>query len=72
MTDAIDQPTGGPPRKRGEAAWKAQREDIAERNARARKRGKQEREARELDLTKRRRATERRHDSALPHEFGRR
>ena len=47
-----------PPVHRGEAAWKEAKERIAERNEKARKAGKQEREAYESERSKARRAAE--------------
>ena len=46
--------------KRGEAAWKAARERVAERNDQARKAGKQRRQAYERQKADARRAAERR------------
>ncbi|MDP8943366.1 MAG: hypothetical protein M3N16_04515 [Actinomycetota bacterium] len=65
MSDVTDQPEAGPPTRRGEAAWKAEREEIAARNAQATKRGKQAREAHEREMVARHRATERRQDAGL-------
>jgi hypothetical protein len=48
------------PAKRGEAAWAAAREEVAKRNAQARKAGKKRREAYELERMNARRAAERR------------
>jgi hypothetical protein len=48
------------PAKRGEAAWAAAREEVAKRNAQARKAGKRRREAYELERRDARRAAERR------------
>jgi hypothetical protein len=45
---------------RGEAAWREQKERIAERNAQARSAGKQRREAYETERGEARRAAERR------------
>lgn len=50
---------------RGEAAWKAHRQAIAERNDRARAAGKQERQDRERLAAAQRAAHERRTDDAL-------
>jgi hypothetical protein len=44
--------------KRGEAVWKASQERIAERNAQARKAGKQQRQAHEERINARRRNAE--------------
>jgi hypothetical protein len=48
------------PPKRGEAAWKQAQERIAERNERARKAGRQDREANEHRFIEARRAADRR------------
>ena len=48
------------PAKRGEAAWTAALDEVSQRNARARKAGKQEREAQEAERGKARRAAEKR------------
>jgi hypothetical protein len=69
MSDRIDG-EAGPPRKRGEAAWKAELEDTARRNAQASKRARETREGRERDLVARRRANEREQDAGLRSEFG--
>jgi hypothetical protein len=53
-----DQQEGTPPSKRGEAAWKEERERIAERNDQARKAGKQTREAYERQRSTSRREAE--------------
>jgi hypothetical protein len=45
MPDQTDSQPQPPPAKRGEAAWKEARERIAQRNAQARKAGKQRLEA---------------------------
>ena len=47
------------PRLTGEAAWKAEKESIAARNAQARKAGKQQRHANEQDAAAQRRAADR-------------
>jgi hypothetical protein len=44
--------------KRGEAAWKAAKERIEERNQQARKVGRQQRQAAERQMAERRRAAE--------------
>jgi hypothetical protein len=59
-----DQPEGPAP-KRGEAAWKEARDRVAERNARAKKAGKQEREAYERGQNDARRAAELRRTGEL-------
>ena len=48
----------GPARKTGEAAWKEERERIAERNSKVRKAGKEERAAYELQQGTSRREAE--------------
>jgi hypothetical protein len=53
------------PAKRGEAAWAAAREEVAKRNAQARKAGKQQRDAYELERMNARRAAERRRIAEL-------
>lgn len=60
MSEGTDQPV-----KRGEAAWKAQLDAVNARHAEASKRGKAEREARELADIQRRAATERRQMDAI-------
>ena len=52
-----EQPDAPAP-KRGEAAWKEERERIAERNSKTRKAGKEEREAHELQQGTSRREAE--------------
>jgi hypothetical protein len=68
MTDSTDQPDPQVP-KRGEAAWKAEKQRIAERNDRARKAGKQERQDRERREVEIRLAAERRTDAELARKF---
>lgn len=58
------QPDAAPP-KRGEAAWKAQKERIAARNDEARKAAKQVREAHERQEAARRKAADRRERASL-------
>jgi hypothetical protein len=53
------------PTTRGEAAWKAQKERVSERNAQARKAGKQRREAYEQGRADARRDAERRRLATL-------
>jgi hypothetical protein len=53
------------PAKRGEAAWAAALEEVAKRNAQARKAGSRRREAYELERSKARRAAEKRRDKQL-------
>jgi hypothetical protein len=62
MEDRQEQPA-----KRGEAAWKAAREEVKQRNAEARKAGKKQREAYELERSKARFAAETRR-AAEAHE----
>lgn len=51
---------------RGEAAWKAEKKRISDRNEAAYARGRQERAARNVQFAKTRRVNERREDSNLP------
>ena len=53
----------GPPR--GEAAWKAEKESIAARNAQARKAGRQQRQAQEQQAARQRADADRREMSIL-------
>jgi hypothetical protein len=53
------------PRKRGDAAWKEQREAIATRNAQAKKLGREQRQASERADVARRRADEKRRSAAV-------
>lgn len=50
---------------RGEAAWKAAKEDVAARNAQARKAGRQQRQANDLKAAQARAAADRREMDAL-------
>jgi hypothetical protein len=68
MSDEAEQQQEQATGKRGEAAWKEARERVAERNAKARKLGKQRREAYERGRDEARRAAERRQMA----EFGKR
>jgi hypothetical protein len=61
-----DQQAAPPAAKRGEAAWKAHKERIAERNDQARKAGKQERKAIERERSERRRVMDLREATGLP------
>jgi hypothetical protein len=54
MADATPE-VGGPAPKRGEAAWKAEKERIAQRNQEARKAGKAARREHESRMAERRR-----------------
>jgi hypothetical protein len=65
MIEGTDQPDGAPPPKRGEAAWKAEKESIAARNDKARRVGRQVREAQEQQRVQRRRAEELRDRAAV-------
>ena len=58
MNDEPQPKDAKPPAKRGEAAWKEMKDRIADRNAKARKAGKQRREAHELQQAEARRAAE--------------
>lgn len=60
MSDSTNQPA-----PRGEAAWKAAKEDVAARNAQARKAGRERRQADELKAAKARAAADRREMDAL-------
>jgi hypothetical protein len=60
MSDQAEDRPEQPTAKRGEAAWKEERERVAERNDRARKLGKQQRQAYERGRDKARQAAERR------------
>jgi hypothetical protein len=57
MSDKDDRQEEAPSR-RGEAAWKAEKERVAESNARVRKAGREQREAYERQQTEGRRAAE--------------
>ena len=54
----MNEPQEAPAPKRGEAAWKEERERIAERNSKTRKAGREEREAYELQQGTSRREAE--------------
>jgi hypothetical protein len=58
--------------ERGEAAWKAEKESIAARNAQARKAGKQQRQANEQHAAEQRRAADRREMADLVKRSGHR
>jgi hypothetical protein len=58
MSDEADHREEQAPSRRGEAAWKAERERVAERNAQVKKAGKQERQAYERQKDEARRARE--------------
>ena len=60
MSDQEDKPA-----KRGHAAWAAERDEITKRNAQARKAGKQQREAYELEQRNARLAAEMRRAADL-------
>jgi hypothetical protein len=53
---------------RGEAAWKAEKKRISDRNEAAYARGREERAARNVQFAKDRRVKERREDSNLPEQ----
>jgi hypothetical protein len=55
---------------RGDAAWKAQKQLVAEHNEAAYKRGRQERAARDAAREERRRAAERNEGANLPTQPG--
>ena len=57
MSDAKDQKESPP--RRGQAAWQEAKDGVAERNAKARKAGREQREAYELERATARRARER-------------
>jgi hypothetical protein len=59
MTDGTNKPAAERPAKRGEAAWKAALDEVAERNEKVSKIGRDERAARERREIDRRRAVER-------------
>ena len=60
-----DEPEQQQPKRRGEAAWAAAREGVAERNAQTRKEGRQRREAYERQKSDARRAREQRQMAEL-------
>jgi hypothetical protein len=65
MTERIDQPEAAAPSKRGEAAWKAEKEAIAARNEKARKAGRELRHAQDEQRAQRRRVEELRERAAM-------
>jgi hypothetical protein len=68
-----DKPESTPestPEKRGEAAWKAMKADIAARNDKVRRAGRAERQEIEEQAAARRRAVERNERADLRREFG--
>jgi hypothetical protein len=65
MSDEPGKPDESPPKKRGEAAWKEEKERIAERNARARKAGMERRQVYERQKAEGRQAVERRQMAQL-------
>jgi hypothetical protein len=65
MSDPVDHQEEKPSGKRGEAAWKEAKERVAERNAKARKAGKQQREAYERTQAEARRKAESRQMAEL-------
>jgi hypothetical protein len=66
VEDPEHQDDAAPPSRRGEAAWKDNLERIAERNAKAKKEGKQQREAYERQKDEARRRRELRQLADLP------
>jgi hypothetical protein len=60
MTQRSDDQAAAPGSPRGEAAWKEAREQVAERNAKARKAGREQRESYEREKVVARQAAERR------------
>ena len=69
--DEADKQPQPPVAKRGEAAWKDNLARIAERNDKAKKAGKQQREEYERGKDERRHARELRERAALPDQPGR-
>jgi hypothetical protein len=65
VSDKAEPQQEGPPSKRGEAAWKENRDRIAERNDAARKAGKQRRETYEQARAEARRAADARRRTEL-------
>ncbi len=65
MRDPTNDQGPGEQSLRGEAAWKAAKEDVAARNAQARKAGRQQRQANELKAAQARAAADRREMDAL-------
>jgi hypothetical protein len=59
-----------PPRRRGEAAWKADRAAVDERNEQARKAGRQERKEQERRASELRRAADLREQAEIESRFG--
>jgi len=70
MSDRPEDQEERVPDKRGEAAWKAAKADIAARNEKARKAGRAVREATEQQAAARRRAAERVESADLMRQFG--
>ena len=70
MSDPADQ-EAQPSGHRGEAAWKEHMARITERNDRARKEGRAQREAQEREKDRARHERERRELAALVHKSGR-
>jgi hypothetical protein len=65
MTERTDEPEAAVPSKRGEAAWKAEKDDIAARNDKARKAGREQRAAQDAQRVQRRDAEELRERAAM-------
>ena len=65
MTERTDQPEAEAPAKRGEAAWKAQKEGIAARNAQAKRAGRELRDAQDKQRIQEQHAEELRERAAV-------
>jgi hypothetical protein len=65
MTERTDQPEAAAPAKRGEAAWKAERDAIAARNDQARKAGREVRATQDRQHAERRLAEDLRERTAM-------
>ena len=65
MTDSAEDQGAGRAPLRGEAAWKAEKESVAARNARARRAGKEQRQAHELESARARAEADRREMTEL-------
>ena len=68
MSDGNQEQTTSTGSARGEAAWKEERERVADRNAKARKAGREQRETYEREKVEARRAAERRQLAELVEE----
>jgi hypothetical protein len=71
MTDSVDDQGAHEAPHSGEAAWRAEKEAVAARNAQARRAGKQQREAHDLEAARVRAEAERREIDALIEKSGR-